>query len=208
MGVRSKLGSFGKTGFSVGTACGTGEDAPSRSRFCAGGALRGWEGWVWGWLGFGWLRAGGDEGVEALDRFLVADAEAGFVAGHAVDLGARVAPSDTEEHVGDVALVTGAVVGGVEFVEEVAGGVRVGMLVEGELAVEVEESGFGADEVLETDFAEGDFRDCCFFERGLGKVMVEVAGDAIGDLLRGFGVVVESGVVGAEAVFEGVQRGR
>ena len=111
----------------------------------------------WGWLGFGLLRAGGDEGVQALDRFLVADAEAGFVAGHAVDLRARVAPGDAQEHVGDVALFAGAVVGGVEFVQEVASGVREGVLLEGELAVEVEESGFGTDEVLETDFAEGDF---------------------------------------------------
>src|SRR5688572_16268398 len=140
-------------------------------------------------------------GVEALDGLFVTNAEAGFVAGHAVDFGSGVAPCDPEEHVGYVTLVAGAVVGGVEFMKEIAGRVREGVLLEGQLAVEVDESGFGANEVLEADFAEGDFRDCCFFERGLGEKVVVVASGAFGDLLRGFRVIVKGGVVGAEAVF-------
>jgi len=99
-----------------------------------------------------------------------------------------------------VTLVAGAVVGGVEFMKEIAGRVREGVLLEGQLAVEVDESGFGANEVLEADFAEGDFRDCCFFERGLGEKVVVVASDAFGDLLRGFRVIVKGGVVGRSRV--------
>ena len=75
------------------------------------------------------------------------------------------------------------------------------------MAVEVEESGFGADQVLEADFAEGDFGDGGFLEWGLREEMIDVAGDAIGDLLRGFWVVLQGDVVGAESVFQGVQRG-
>ena len=89
-------------------------------------------------------RAVGDQCVKAFDRFFVADAEARLVTGHAVDFRACVAPGDSQEHVGYVTFVAGAVVGGVEFVEEVVGGVGEGILLEGKLAVEVEESGRGA----------------------------------------------------------------
>ena len=96
-------------------------------------------------LGFGLLRTGGDQGVEKLDRFLVTEAQARFVARHAVDFRSGIAPGDTEEHIRHVTLVAGAVVGGVEFMEQVAGGVGEGMLLESELAIEIEQSGFGAD---------------------------------------------------------------
>src|SRR5688572_33505929 len=110
-------------------------------------------------FGIGLRRAGGDERVKAFNGFLIADAEAGFVAGHSIDFRTGVAPSYTQEHVGYVTLVTGAVVDRVELMEEIAGRIGEGMLLESELAVEVEESGFGADQVLEADFAEGDFGD-------------------------------------------------
>ena len=61
--------------------------------------------------------------------------------------------------------------------------------------------------MLEADFAEGDFLYGGFLDRGLWEVMVDVTDEAVGDLLGGFGVVVKGDIVGAEAVFESVQRG-
>ena len=81
MEVRSKLGSFGNASHA------------------------GWG--AWGWIGFGLPRAGGNEGVESLDCFLVAEPKARFVAGHAIDFLASIAPSDTEEHVSYMTLVAG-----------------------------------------------------------------------------------------------------
>ena len=58
--------------------------------------------------------------------------------------------------------------------------------------------------MLEADFAEGNFVDRGFLERGLGEVMIEITGDSLGDLLGGLRIVVQGDVVGAEAVFEGI----
>ena len=102
-------------------------------------------------------------------------------------------------------FVTGAVIGRVEFMEEITGSVGEGVLLEGQLTVEVEESGFGADEVLEANFAEGYFGDGRFLEWGLGEEVVDVPGDAIGDLLGSLRVVVESDIAGTEAVLQGIE---